>query len=79
MPCVSYRCDKVVQHATSTAHKQGVMLESTASAVSDWLAKSEIAHTTKFQSLVKLAICLGSDYLKELNLYCVYTSTFSPG
>ena len=33
-----------------------------------WLAKSEIAHTTKFESLLKLAISLGSDYLKELNL-----------
>ena len=33
-----------------------------------WLAKEEIAHTTKFASLMDLSIMLGSDYLKELNL-----------
>ena len=33
-----------------------------------WLAKEEIAHTTKFASLMDLSITLGSDYLKELNL-----------
>ena len=34
-PCISYRCDKVVQHGASTVHKQAVMLESTASAVAN--------------------------------------------
>ena len=33
-----------------------------------WLAKEEIAHTTKFSSLMDLSIQLGSDYLRELNL-----------
>ena len=33
-----------------------------------WLVKEEIAHTTKFSSLMDLAIHLGSDYLRELNL-----------
>ena len=34
-----------------------------------WLAKEEIAYTTKFASLMDLSIMLGSDYyLKELNL-----------
>ena len=33
-----------------------------------WLAKEEIAHTTKFPSLMELSIQLGSDYLQELNL-----------
>ena len=33
-----------------------------------WLAKEEIAHTTKFSSLMDLSIHLGSDYHKELNL-----------
>ena len=32
-----------------------------------WLAKREIAHTTNFESLIQLAISLGSTYLKELN------------
>ena len=31
-----------------------------------WLAKEEIAHTTKFNSLKDLAIRLGCDYLREL-------------
>ena len=33
-----------------------------------WLAKEEIAHTTKFSSLMDLSVQLGSDYLRELNL-----------
>ena len=33
-----------------------------------WLAKEEIAHTTKFASLMDLSIMLGCGYLKELNL-----------
>ena len=33
-----------------------------------WLVKEEIAHTTKYTSLMDLSITLGSDYLKELNL-----------
>ena len=33
-----------------------------------WLAKQEVAHTTKFSSLKDLAIELGCDYLRELNL-----------
>ena len=33
-----------------------------------WLAKQEIAHTTKFNSLKDLAIQLGCDYLRELSL-----------
>ena len=32
-----------------------------------WLAKEEVAHTTKFQSLVELAIDLGAKDLKALN------------
>ena len=32
------------------------------------LAKEEIAHTTKFSSLMDLSIQLGNDYLRELNL-----------
>ena len=32
-----------------------------------WLAKEEVAHTTKFNSLKELAIQLGCDYLRELN------------
>ena len=32
-----------------------------------WLAKREIAHTTNFESLIQLAISLGSTYLKDLN------------
>ena len=33
-----------------------------------WLAREEVAHTTKFSSLMDLSIQLGSDYLRELNL-----------
>ena len=33
-----------------------------------WLAKEEVAHTTKFNSLKDLSIKLGCDYLRELNL-----------
>jgi hypothetical protein len=33
-----------------------------------WLAKEEIAHTTKFNSLKQLAISLGCDYLRELSI-----------
>ena len=33
-----------------------------------WLAKQEVAHTTKFSSLKDLAMQLGCDYLRELNL-----------
>ena len=33
-----------------------------------WLAKQEVAHTTKFSSLKDLAIQLGCDYLRELNI-----------
>ena len=33
-----------------------------------WLAKEEVAHTTKFNSLKDLAIRLGCDYLRELSL-----------
>jgi len=33
-----------------------------------WLAKQEVAHTTKFNSLKDLAIQLGCDYLQELSL-----------
>ena len=33
-----------------------------------WLAKQEVAHTTKFTSLKDLAIQLGCDYLNELSL-----------
>ena len=33
-----------------------------------WLAKEEVAHTTKYESLLDLAISLGCDYLKELNV-----------
>ena len=33
-----------------------------------WIAKQEIAHTTKFNSLRDLAIELGCDFLRELNL-----------
>lgn len=32
-----------------------------------WLAKSEIAHTTNFESLLDLAVSLGSTYLTELH------------
>ena len=33
-----------------------------------WLAKEEVAHTTKYKSLLDLSINLGCDYLKELNV-----------
>jgi len=33
-----------------------------------WLAKEEVAHTTKFTSLKDLSISLGCDYLHELNV-----------
>ena len=33
-----------------------------------WLAKEEIAHTTKFASLMQLSINLGADYLRELHV-----------
>ena len=33
-----------------------------------WLAKEEVAHTTKFNSLKDLVISLGCDYLRELSL-----------
>ena len=33
-----------------------------------WLVKEEVPHTTKFSSLMDLAVQLGSDYLRELNL-----------
>ena len=33
-----------------------------------WLAKEEVAHTTKYESLLDLAISLGCDYLKELHV-----------
>ena len=33
-----------------------------------WLAKKEIAHTTKFSSLMDLSIQIWSDYHRELNL-----------
>ena len=33
-----------------------------------WLAKEEVAHTTKYESLLDLAISLGCTYLKELNV-----------
>ena len=41
-----------------------------------WLAKEEIAHTTKYASLIDLAKSLGCDYLKELNVgrNATYTS-----
>ena len=32
-----------------------------------WLAKREMAYTTNFESLIQLAISLGSTYMKELN------------
>ena len=32
-----------------------------------WLAKEEVAHTTKFTSLLQLSINLGADYLRELH------------
>lgn len=32
-----------------------------------WLAKQEIAHTTNFESLLNLAVSLGSAYLKDLH------------
>ena len=32
-----------------------------------WLAKEEVAHTTKYEYLLDLTISLGCDYLKELN------------
>ena len=33
-----------------------------------WLAKEEVAHTTKFASLMQLSINLGVDYLRELRV-----------
>ena len=33
-----------------------------------WLCKEEVAHTTKYESLVDLAISLGCTYLEELNV-----------
>ena len=33
-----------------------------------WLAKEEVAHTTKYESLLDLAISLGCNYLKELHV-----------
>ena len=33
-----------------------------------WLAKEEVTHTNKFNSLKEVAILLGCDYLRELNL-----------
>ena len=33
-----------------------------------WLVREEVAHTTKFNSLKEVAILLGCDYLRELNL-----------
>ena len=33
-----------------------------------WLAKEEVAHTTKFNSLKDLAIRLGCEYFRELSL-----------
>lgn len=33
-----------------------------------WLAKEEVSHTTKCSSLMDLAIDLGSDYHRDLNL-----------
>ena len=33
-----------------------------------WLAKEEVAHTTKFASLMQLCTNLGADYLRELHL-----------
>ena len=33
-----------------------------------WLAKEEVAHTTKYESLLDLAIDLGCNYLKDLNV-----------
>ena len=33
-----------------------------------WLAKEEVAHTTKYESLLDLAIDLGCNYLKELHI-----------
>ena len=33
-----------------------------------WLAKEEVAHTTKFVSLMQLSINLGADYLRELHV-----------
>lgn len=33
-----------------------------------WLAKEELAHTTKYESLLDLAISLGCTYLKELHV-----------
>ena len=33
-----------------------------------WLAKEEVAHTTKFASLIELSINLGVDYLRELRV-----------
>ena len=44
--CVSYRCDKVVQHAASTVHKQTVMLESAVSAVSNTVGLQASFSTT---------------------------------
>lgn len=33
-----------------------------------WLAKEEVAHTTKYESLLDLAISLGCNYLKDLHV-----------
>lgn len=33
-----------------------------------WLAKEEVAHTTKYESLLDLAMSLGCNYLKELHV-----------
>lgn len=33
-----------------------------------WLAKEEVAHTTKYESLSNLAISLGCNYLKKLHV-----------
>ena len=33
-----------------------------------WLAKEEVTHTTKYDSLLDLAISLGCNYLKELHV-----------
>ena len=39
-----------------------------------WLAKEEVAHTTKFKPLLELAISLGCGYLKSLNKVSVINS-----
>ena len=33
-----------------------------------WLPKEEVAHTTKYESLLDLVISLGCNYLKELHV-----------